>query len=367
MVKSKHADLIFHVGFGKTGISFLQKNIQLVDDILYIGKFNDSVNKVKFLDILNSTHKNLFRSVRGEVVKGFSNPSRSSSYLVKEYSEKLVQIIISSEKNTVVISDECIGDYVNFIGEWNLCLIIAIGNQVEEYLIKKKWSINKKISFTIRNQVEIVTSFYGYSRQLREKDINQFISNSLKDPYRGYFGGLYYHSNIKMFESIAGPSWKIFVVPYEILSIDNDINKYCSHVLGISKPSDFIVAQNVSHVNSNSTISNGKRTVKLRDRNFLTKLSFRLCQENHYAYQEARRRELVMSKIYFGILFMLGRVLEKIDNLGSKIIPSRYFRQKFVNPSVASILKIKKNYSSDNKQLVNYLTKIDLHRFGYLD
>ena len=73
--------------------------------------------------------------------------------------------------------------------------------------------------FTIRNQVDIIKSLIGYGKNIDVKNLDDFYTN-LEPSSESWLGGYYYYSNINLFETVSGKSWKFNVVPYEILSID---------------------------------------------------------------------------------------------------------------------------------------------------
>ena len=184
-------EMVFHVGFGKTATTFLQANFEHLEDTLFIGKFTKLNEKnSRFLSSISDSHLKLFRTYRYEVVKGFSNPSRSSADLVANYVKGLVQLVNKHQANRVIISDECIADYGNYIGEWNLFLQIAIGNLLELELSKHGAQLKKTLCFTIRNQLDITKSMVGYSEHIPFKGVDDFFSTLIRDKDNSKIGAL---------------------------------------------------------------------------------------------------------------------------------------------------------------------------------
>jgi len=360
--------LIFHVGFGKTATTFIQSQFETQNNILFIGKYGQERNK-RFLGAIEDLHYSLFKTYRSEAISAFSNPSRTSSKLIDKYTEELVNLILNSKSEYVVLSDECIADYGNYIGEWNLFLQIVIGNIIENRLSDLGIKVRKRISFTIREQLDVIQSLIGYSNTVNVASIDEFLLRFGSNPEEGWLGGYFYYSNIKLVEYIVDKSWDINVVPYEVLGVDGDIRRYLEGVLGAD--ASRVVAINFENrVNSNSGISNndGKRKSILKPRNFFSTLSFRLSQEGRLGFEEAKKRGLVFSKFFYAALFIFAKGLGFFGAVIKKLkILLRYKSIRYVSCTKTAELRIRGLYSKDNRFLAKYVDPKDLIRFGYVD
>ena len=346
----KKIDLIFHVGFIKTASTFLQTNFEKIDDTLFVGKFNSKSSK-EFLGKLNSIHGELYRIYRMEVIKGFKNPSRSSSSLVVNYTNELVKLISEKNVKRLVISDEEIADYGNHIGEWNVLLQIIIGNLVEKELTKKNYIVNKNLSYTIRNQIDILQSLYGYNKTLGIKSFDKFIEIFGSDHNDSFIGGFKYYSNISLVENVAKNNWKINVVPYEYLSIENKPEKYVNEVLGIKDEKDYLKVAQISKINSNKLKINSISYQLNRDKSLFTRIGYSLIQENIYSYKHASKRKFYIRIFLYALLYFLGKLFYFLGKIFENL-HYYFFKTKPVLLTNKSKEKIKEIYNQDNLKLL---------------
>lgn len=362
----KEIEIIFHVGLGKTGTTFLQKSLENTKDVLFLGKYTNASKENSFKGFdkrIGQFHHSLFRkTLRSEAVKAFSNPSRTSSLLIDQYSSALKDLIIDSSKKKIVISDECIGDYVNYMGEWNIFLNCT-RHKLKKLCKTNEFKLKTSISFTIRNQEDIIKSYFGYTSTLND-NIDEFISYGLDRPHLGWFGGLFYATNIEMIKTLAGDSWQVYVAPYELIGQKDDQNAYLERAFG---KLNFETASIDSRINSNSEIIDDQKFIKIKPRNLLRRVGFRLIHENAQSRHEAIRRKYTISRFVYGILHLYGDYLNRIGIFIASI-QSRFIKKdNYVTPSLMSIKKIKNTYRDDNAKLVQLLSKEELILYGYID
>ena len=85
-------DFITHVGYGRTATTFLQKYFNNLNNTLFI---NGVSNKGKNISNrqLNNLLSKLIKNYKQYAVKGFANPSRSSTRLINEFTKELAKQI----------------------------------------------------------------------------------------------------------------------------------------------------------------------------------------------------------------------------------------------------------------------------------
>jgi hypothetical protein len=366
---SGEISLVFHVGFGKTASTTIQSYLAKLSDIFFIGK--DDTNKERssiFKGELYDLHYTLFKSYRMEVIMGFANPSRSSATLLTEYADKIVQLAVASKKELVVLSDECIGDYYNYIGEWNVFLIIALGNMVEEKLRAKGYKVKKNLSFTIRRQLDVIKSVIGYSQTLNIRSVDQFLDCFSTNPYEGIMASYYYYSNTRLIENIADMNWSIQVVPYEILAIDHRLDTYISRILNqktIKVETDY--GKERMNVNSSVNPNTGKLEQILRPRNYFKATGFRFICEGRNIYSKALKRRMLATKCWGAGLYVIGHIYSALGALQNKFL--KWLggnKDDYVFCSEDAKKQIQETYLADNERLVRYVDENELKKFGYI-
>jgi len=181
--------LIFHVGYGKTATTSVQNKLAELPNVLFLGK---GVFKGKlFKGEISNLHYKLFKSYRMETIMGFGNPSRSSAALVNKIANVIVKLIEDSSQNIIVLSDECIGDYYNYIGEWNIFLTIALANTIEEKLSAHGYEFEKVLTFTIRRQVDAIKSVIGCQPTMIQKSVDELLDCYSENLDEGIFSGFF--------------------------------------------------------------------------------------------------------------------------------------------------------------------------------
>ena len=360
--------LVFHIGNGKTATTYLQKHIEKIPGVLFLGK---NINGHFIDDEFSAAHRKLFQSYPGELVSHYPNPSRNSYALASEYSQLICDAI--DRKNLpshVIISDECIGDYCNYLGELNTFLVILIGNLTSERISSEGISITKHISITCRNQAEAIKSFIGYSWTLsRAASVDKIALSMLSDSPHSYCGSLFYFERYMQIKAIA-TDWEARITPYELLEIESKHLDYISKTFFLEGCD--MSAVNVNHlkqpVNMNSVQRGGCRQTILRDVGPFQKLSFMLGCQNIHAYKRYAAQNKKALMIYHGSFLALARffsLFAKAEKSLSKIFPISPTK-RVATMKESTVTKITAAFSKDNILLQKTLEAYDLKKYGYL-
>ena len=356
--------IVFHVGKQKTATTYIQKNIRSNEKLIFLGKFissdNDKNIKSKFLGEINNLHYLLFQKQPNSLKNNLNNPTKNNYFLISKYAKEIISIIEkNSEIEQLIISDECISDYYNYLGELNLFLIVALGNLVSSSL-KNKIEISNVLSFTIRNQIDILKSFYCYSPLINES-FKKFISRTLNNKYSDFSGSLFYYQVFSMLSNIVNEDWKIKLTPFEILSIDENPMKFISDSLDISPENSGCIS------NKNLAFKSNKSSNE-RNSSFVIKHHHTIFFEiGNYISSKMKYNILICKyfkiKYYFlrlisFLFFLIDRIITK---LFSKFLLRKYPITKLIKDSIYN------TYREDNKLLNNLLKYSDLKKYGYLN
>lgn len=365
---TKEVKLIFHVGLPKTATTTVQSYLEKLSDVFFIGNGDTRKEKSSRFKGLYDLHYKLFKSYRMEVVMGFANPSRSSTALLTEYADKITQQVLASEKKLVVLSDECIGDYYNYIGEWNIFLTIVLGNMIEEKLRAKGYEVKKNLSLTIRQQIDAIKTFVSCSDTLNVRSVDQFFDCYSKNPYEGILGSYYYYSNIRLIEYIADVNWSIQIVPVEILMVDNQIDTYISRILD-QKMTNLDRDYGRIKKNENRSVNPITDNIEqiLKPRNYFKATGFRFICEGSHIHFNAKNRRMLATRCWGASLYVIGHIYSIIGTLQNKFLKwLRGNKNNYIFCSVKAKKKIQETYLDDNKRLVRYVDENELKKFKYI-
>lgn len=358
---SKSIKIIFHIGRPKTGTTFLQKNAEKVDEIFYFGKLARNNVKERFNNEIAKVHNSLFSMYRAEAENSFSNPSRNSFKLIDEYTDIICKKIIENpNKNIFILSDECIGDYSNFCGEWNTFLIASIGDIVEKK-IGNSFSVSKVLSISIRSQLSIIPSHYAYTPTIKQ-NFQNWLKNGFQNPYDGYFGGLFYSSSLKIIHSVFKESWKIKITPFEIFEIDKNPQSYFRKVFDIDNNINLSDCDFISKVNANSEQKNGKKMLINRKFNLLTQYAFKKNIKNKNSIDLTKKNSF--SFLFYSLKLFISKSLYYFGRLIDKLV-SYSNKKTYILLSDEEESLISNTYKKDNMGLIEFISEDDLYRFKY--
>ena len=273
----RQVKIIFHVGNGKTATTFLQNLAQQVDEVFFFGK--NTQRPLFQPEILNELHYELFTAYRGDQLNSYPNPTRNSYDLIDRYATIIADTIKQNDTaSCFVLSDECIGDYYNYLGELNTFIILTLGNLIEERL-RDAVKIEKVFSYTIRNQLSIIESFIGYNWMLsRQLPVDNLVLELLSTPHRSYCGSLFYYKRFKLIKTID-KSWIISIVPYELLSIDKNPVGYLRNAFYLNESQVKSIPTELlgKIVNSNSEPEKKHSSTRMRVKNIFKRYGYKLC------------------------------------------------------------------------------------------
>ena len=356
--------LVFHVGYGKTATTSVQNKLAELPNVLFLGK--GKFKEKNFQGEIGNLHYKLFKTYRMEAIMGFGTPSRSSAALVNKIASIIVKLIENSSQNIIVLSDECIGDYFNYIGEWNIFLTIALANTIEEKLGAYGHEVEKVLTFTIRRQLDVIKSVIGYQSTLIIKSVDELVDCYSKNPDEGILGGYFYYSNIRLFERVAKKDWSIKVIPYEFLEECQKLDSYLCRILDVSS---LDIDSNNQVDNSNSSVNpkSGIREQILKRRNIFSGLGFRFLVEGMSIYLNAKKRRAVVTRYFGAGLYLMGKIFAKVGGLQTRAINlCASKRTSYVTCSHHAENKITQIYLADNERLKRYVDVAELRKFGYL-
>ncbi len=364
-MKRRTIRLVFHVGRGKTGTTFLQSNLEKVPEVYFFGKY-DGKKGNNFIGELNKVHYRLFRSYRSENISGFANPSRNSTNLLDYYVNILCEAIRNEKsKKVFIISDECISDYSNYLGEWSTLLVAAIGNSLSKQL-ESEFVVEKILSITIRRQTDLLLSAYGYNTMLRSSEnFSKWLGRQLSAPEDGLSGGLFYYSCYSLYRSVFDNSWKVIMVPFEIMDVDGDAGLYMRKAFCLDEKFDFSQCDLSTRINANSRIDGTKKKTIFRRHNIFLRVGFKLRIEHIGAAKICLENGFYLSFIFHGSLLAVAIVLSNLGKIFNRLSFNRKERYCYLDED--SRLMISKIFQSDNKKLIDIIDLEDLKRFGYLD
>jgi hypothetical protein len=215
--------LLFHLGFGKTGTTFLQKNIfPHINNSIYFGK-NINNYDMMFDKNFNEIHSQLF----GPLYSTNRHRSRNSTALITKYAKYISQIVEkkcmeSPNCKSIVISNESFLGYGEYNAELNILLIMRIISKIKAFLEPHDILIKPKFLTVFREQASFIQSFYSYNYPLIPKklsNIDDFIEFGINNTHNEIFGGLFFDEVLDFIEEVF-PNSEILFAPYEWLVED---------------------------------------------------------------------------------------------------------------------------------------------------
>ena len=122
----REVKIVFHVGKQKTATTYIQNNIKSTKKLIFIGKYNTPNNK--FLNKINEIHYSLFPKYPNYIKNSYNNPTRNNYKLLNNYADEIILVIKNNPlAEQIVISDECISDYYNYLSQhFRICHLLKI-------------------------------------------------------------------------------------------------------------------------------------------------------------------------------------------------------------------------------------------------
>jgi hypothetical protein len=329
---------VVHVGYGKSGTSFLQQKVfsELDDDVLFLGKtssnhlISDELDKLFYLvfpSLINPKHKNDIRA-------------RNSSLTIPLFADLLLKFMYESNKKIILLSHECILDYSGYNGELNQYLLKKLFLYME---CKCERKIEFKVMVTIRNQGDILKSFYAFQYSYDLKDyvntFEEFMTYGLANSHLINFGGYHYDKVINELQYLFGVE-NIGVFLYEKMGVD--INQHVNEI--------------VSFIGSSCRLNNLDK----------------LCAVNATQTSEGHivRNVRGMPDSYLKVMERFHPILNHLAHIPVFQVVKTLIEQKYGHvvvvkeyPSFTNDLEVM--YKASNQRLSNMID-IDLVGYGYL-
>ena len=192
-------------------------------------------------------------------------------------------------------------------------------------------------------------------------NFNKFLKRKI-NTNDSIISGLHYYQCLSTYRILAGSSWNINFVPFEILSIDKNPKKFLKYLFLLDKDQLNFEIDADNLINSKKTIN--KKNYQLRSikkRYFLGDIGFKLFWGSKKNAEIAKFENSNLEFILYKSLTKLGSSFMKIDNLISK------FRPKITNlrvPEMKNHLILDK-FKSDNELLKKELSQYRLEEYGY--
>jgi|GEM_PF-3994014 len=191
---------IVHGGYGKTATSFLQEKIFMeLDDVLYLGKEPDGS---MISDELKEHYHALFPFISQKKFQKLR--ARNSSLMIAEIGDLILEEIRRCNQEIVLLSDECIIDFMNYKAELNQLILMRLFTYLQE---NSDQDIEFQIMMAIRNQKDVLKSSYAYGYSLlkdRFENFEAFIRYGAENPAEIAFGGYFYDLVLKDLKDLFG-------------------------------------------------------------------------------------------------------------------------------------------------------------------
>lgn len=345
-MKGEILKIIFHIGYGKTATSFLQKVIQKNaqnNKILYLGKnFDNGFANEKIKDLY---HK-LFRTYRSES-NIHEHPSHINISLLDDFIEQILILIkVNKYTDTIYLSDECLGSYEQYHAELNYSYLLYIGNNIKQKLFELQIKSDCYVIQSIRNHVDMVNSTFAYNgKKLVESEIKKRLAND-----QDLFFGCIEYSKIFTFLERYFYSWEVHLVPMEVLE-----KKGAKYFLSkMTMKENFILSDEYSeriNANKNSQGDLFNRTTNLFNEHFYKKF-----MNNISAYRNKKR----FYKFFFleGLFAFIYMKLYQFTRF-------RIFRRKYFRKNIEIDKLIKSRYEDDVTKLKVICKDYHIEDLGY--
>ena len=172
---SRKINFLIHPGYGKTGTTFLQKEVfSKINFIDLVTPYSHST-KDELINNFNLIHRKIFQPKYSFNRLDYMN----YSYSVRNYVNILKKIIDINSNSNFILSDERLFNFENYFGYFNIYILKEISD-----LLSNFYSINLKFIISIRNQQELLISSFAYDHYRKQQvysSFNNFINKVLID------------------------------------------------------------------------------------------------------------------------------------------------------------------------------------------
>ena len=295
-------------------------------------------------------HRNIFPSFRRDTLPSYKNFTKNSYPELRHYSRQIIEQIKSNSHAThIIVSDEAIGDYYNHEAESNIAKIVIIGNLVRSTL--GETNITCHMSFCIRRQDHWLWSFFHHHSHLNGRFSN-FIDKKVLNHGDDVFG-LNYMQCLQVYRLLAGKSWEIRAVPFELLAVDHNALSYLKKAFFLEEDQLMRVDNIVENSKQLKQTISAITQKKANRYTPLGRAGFRLS-----TFSNSNNN----SPAYY-LLKLASSLLLKADYLLAPILPATYFNP---DPPLSDSQKILSFFSDDNRMLSEELGEYALQRYGYI-
>lgn len=319
-------NLFIHPGYPKSGTTFLQEEVFSKIYFMNLAKpFNN--------EDLKTSHYEIFKPKYAENINLSSDKRRRAFEL---YIKHICDLIDNSEVDEFILSDEIIYDEINYNTENNFKYLKNVLN-----ILKEKYLINLKFIVSIRNQSELLPSFFAYDYHRQKvlfSTLDEFVYNIIKDKkLTNYF---YYSELVEKIKTIF--NCEILILPIEQLSIEP--NKYYNNLtsfLGISEKINFIN----NYVNQNHVTDEGKKKWKIYTR-------------SSYFFYPLAFIHKILKKV---------SMYEKLSRNFAVFLKKNLVRRKFAGyiETNDNLEKLVKNHFQNSNKNLEKMYNLDLKKLSY--
>jgi adenylylsulfate kinase len=284
----KKITILFHIGFGKTATTWMQRQVfPRIKNCLYFGKYSEG--DLMLNESFHKLHYQLFRPLHGKN----RHRSRNSEDLLRQYAKEISEQILSKFSDEsleyeqvgnykAILSNETIACYGNHDAELNLMLLSRVASAVKENL-GREFDVSVQILVTFREQSSLLQSIYAFDYpHLSDKyqTFSDFIEEGLANHHDEVFGSLWVDEVVKLVRSLFRDDTVLFV-PYEILK-ENPLEFLRQTIVKLGlvtseQLSDF------SDLDQENTNKGKDGANKLRDVSNMSKLIAKVARYKHFA------------------------------------------------------------------------------------
>ena len=341
------ASFVVHGGYKKTGTSFLQEHIfSHLNDVFYIGKRTGKMFSHEIQTKYQRLFPHSYSTVRQDLCVS------NSSLLISSFGDILLKKIKETKKDIMILSNEDLFDYENHNSELNQFLLFKLFSYLQANYDEK---IEFKVMMTIRNQKDLLKSYFAFNSNYYFRDrfhsFDNFLKSGIENNYDSVFGGYHYDEILKAMQDIYGLNNVRFFI-YE--KMNEDIRAFFHDILDFIGTNQSIEDLNYSekvNVNSNEGVH---RILEFKDNcvaSFFMRL-VKVCRHNRSILEFLKKVKLFQH---------LNNIKESYCHKHRKVVVSGYLYE-FPPELITDIESIYKNSNIRLSQML----KIDLGKYGYI-